>query len=57
MNADGTFSKSGCALNSLDFRDTGVDEGLVGEVDTSELKAVTFRSGFQGEGDFFSGVK
>ena len=57
VNADGTFGKSGCALDCLDFRDTGVNEGLVGEVDTSELKTVTFRSGFQGVGDFFSGVK
>jgi hypothetical protein len=46
MNADGTFSKSGRAFNSLDFGDTGVDEGLVGEVDTPELKTVAFRSGF-----------
>lgn len=57
VNADGTFGKGGSALDSLDFRDTGVYEGFVGEIDTPELKTVAFRSRFQGESDFFSGVK
>ena len=46
VNADGTFGKGGSALDSLDFRDTGVYEGFVGEIDTPELKTVAFRSRF-----------
>lgn len=46
VNADRTFGKGGCTLDGLDFRDTGINEGLVGEVDTPELEAVAFRSGF-----------
>lgn len=45
VHADRTFGKGGCALDGLDFGDTGINEGLVGEVNTPELKAVAFRSG------------
>ena len=57
VNADGAFGEGGGAFDGLDFGDAGVNEGLVGEVDTPEFEAVAFRSGFQGEGDFFSGVE
>ena len=34
VDADGAFGEGGGALDGLDLGDTGVDEGLVGEVDT-----------------------
>lgn len=57
VDTHGAFGEGGGAFDGLDFRDAGVDEGLVGEIDAAELEAVAFGGGFQSEGDFFSGVE
>ena len=57
VDTDGPFGEGGGAFDGLDFGDTGVDEGFVGEVDAAEFETVAFGGGLQGKGDFFSGVE
>ena len=57
VNADGAFGKGGGALDGLHFGDTSINEGLVGQVDSPEFKAVALRSRLQSKSNFFSCVK
>ena len=57
MNADGAFGKCSSALDGLHFGDTSINEGLVGQVDSPEFKAVALRSRLQGKRNFFACVK
>lgn len=54
---DGAFCEGGGPFDSLHLFDIGVDEGLVGDVDAAEFEAMVFGGGFEGEGDFLSGVE
>jgi len=57
VDADGAGGKGGGAFDSFDTVNVYVDEGFVGEVDTSEFKAVAFWGRVNGEGDFFASVE
>jgi hypothetical protein len=57
VNLYRAFSQSGGTLDGLNLIDIGVDEGLIGKIDAAEFEAVIFWGGFEGEGDFFSGVE
>ena len=50
MHPDRTGGKGGSSLNFFHLVDVGVDDRRIREVDTSELEAMPFRSGLDGQG-------
>jgi hypothetical protein len=48
------LGQGGGALDGLDLVHVRGDEGLVRQIDAAELETVAFRSGLDGEGDFFT---
>ncbi len=57
VDLDAALGEGGGTLDGLHFIRIRVDERLVREIDTAEFETVVFRSGFEGECDFFSSVE
>jgi hypothetical protein len=57
VDFDGALDERGGALDGFHMDGSGIDDGLVGEVDALEFKAVPGWCGQDGDGDIFAGVE
>ena len=57
LDFDAAVGDGGGAFDGFDVVDTGVDDGLIGEIGAAEFSSVIWGCGVEGEGDVFARVK